>query len=72
MSKLQKVQEAWERAAICSNRAQAAGDEESRKFFTHLRDSWIKAANRYQMSRLEEGTGSGKFPPTELGEGLPR
>jgi hypothetical protein len=65
-----KAQEAWERAAICAGRAQAARDEESRRFFTYLRNSWIKVANRYQMSRLEDG--SAHFPPAELGEGLPK
>jgi hypothetical protein len=67
-----KAQEAWERATVCSDRAQAARNEESRRFFTHLRDSWIKVANRHQMSRLEDGAGSDKYPPAELGEGLPR
>ena len=67
-----KAQEAWERAMMCSDRAQAAHNEESRRFFTHLRDSWIKVANKHQMSRLDEGADSGRFPPVELGEGLPR
>jgi hypothetical protein len=67
-----KAQEAWQRATMCSDRAEIAHNEESRRFFTHLRNSWIKVANGYQMSRMEEDSGSSKYPPAELGEGLPR
>jgi hypothetical protein len=67
-----KAREAWDRATMCSDHAQTARSVESRKFFTHLRNSWIKVANGYQMSRIDDDASSAKHPPVELGEGLPR
>ena len=41
---------AWSRAAICVDRAHAADDEETRRFFTALRDSWVRVANTCQLA----------------------
>ena len=45
---MSKAEEAFSRAAMCADQAQAAQDEERRTFFNRLRDSW--AARGQQLS----------------------
>ncbi|HEY6994243.1 MAG TPA: hypothetical protein VH397_11070 [Xanthobacteraceae bacterium] len=73
---MSKAEEAWSRAAICVDRAQAARNDETRRFFNTLRDSWVRAANNHQLAESLEadikapgpsrmrrvGTGSGARP----------
>jgi hypothetical protein len=47
---MSKAEEAWSRAAICVDRAQAARSEQTRRFFTRLRDSWVRRANSDQLA----------------------
>jgi hypothetical protein len=51
---MSKAEEAWSRAAICVDRAQTARSEETRRFFTRLRDSWVRQANSYQLAESLE------------------
>jgi hypothetical protein len=51
---MSKSDEAWSRAAICVDRAQAARSEETRRFFTRLRDSWVRRANSDQLAESLE------------------
>jgi hypothetical protein len=51
---MSKAQEALSRAAICVDRAQGARSEETRRFFTSLRDSWLRRANSYQLAESLE------------------
>jgi hypothetical protein len=51
---MSKSEEAWSRAAICVDRAQAARSEETRRFFTRLRDSWVRRANSDQLAESLE------------------
>jgi hypothetical protein len=37
-----------QKAAECAARAEEAADEETRELFIRFRNSWIKAANRYE------------------------
>jgi hypothetical protein len=37
-----------QKAAECAARAEEAADEETRELFIGFRNSWIKAANRYE------------------------
>ena len=41
---MSKAEEAFSRAAMCADQAQAAQDEERRTFFNRLRDSWLRVA----------------------------
>ena len=43
---MSKAEEAFSRAAMCADQAQAAQDEEWRTFFKRLRDSWVRVANQ--------------------------
>lgn len=52
---MSKTEEAWSRAALCADRAHAAHDEETRRFFNKLRDSWVQVANNYQLAESIEG-----------------
>jgi hypothetical protein len=52
---MSKTEEAWSRAAMCADRAHAAHDEETRRFFNKLRDSWVQVANNYQLAESIEG-----------------
>jgi hypothetical protein len=47
---MSKAEEAFSRAAMCADQAQAAQDEERRTFFNRLRDSWVRVANNYQIA----------------------
>lgn len=47
---MSKAEEAWSRAAMCASSAQTARDEETRRFFSRLRDSWVRVANNYQLA----------------------
>jgi hypothetical protein len=47
---MSKAEEAFSRAAMCADQAQAARDEERRTFFNRLRDSWVRVANNYQIA----------------------
>jgi hypothetical protein len=51
---MSKAEEAWSRAAICVDRAQGARSEETRRFFTRLRDSWVRQANSHQLAESLE------------------
>jgi len=51
---MSKAEEAWSRAAICVDRVQGARSEETRRFFTRLRDSWVRQANSYQLAESLE------------------
>ena len=51
---MSKAQEAWSRAAICVDRAQAADSEETRRFFNRLRDSWVRVGNAHQLAESLE------------------
>jgi hypothetical protein len=51
---MSKAEEAWSRAAICIDRAQAARSDETRRFFNKLRDSWVRAANTHQLAESLE------------------
>ena len=51
---MSKTEEAWSRAAMCADRAHAAHDEETRRFFNKLRDSWVQVANNYQLAESIE------------------
>lgn len=51
---MSKAEEAWSRAAMCVDRAQTARSEETRRFFTRLRDSWVRQANSYQLAESLE------------------
>jgi hypothetical protein len=51
---MSKAEEAWSRAAICVDRAQAAHSDETRRFFNKLRDSWVRAANNHQLAESLE------------------
>lgn len=51
---MSKAEEAWSRAAICVNRAHAARNDETRRFFNMLRDSWVRAANNHQLAESLE------------------
>jgi hypothetical protein len=46
--------EAWERAAACARRAEAAENDEARHFFMRLRNSYIRLANGYSIAHLPE------------------
>jgi hypothetical protein len=46
---MSKAREAWSRAAICVDRAQAADSQETRRFFNRLRDSWVRVGNAHQL-----------------------
>ena len=39
----------WRKASDCAARAGRASDDETRKFFIRLRDSWIGVANRHGL-----------------------
>jgi hypothetical protein len=39
----------WRKAADCAARAGQASDDETRKFYIRLRDSWIGVANRHGL-----------------------
>jgi len=51
---MSKAREAWSRAAICVDRAQAADSEETRRFFNRLRDSWVRVGNAHQLAESLE------------------
>jgi hypothetical protein len=64
--------QAFQRAALYSDRARTATSEETRAFFTRMRNSWIRTANSQQMNwPLEIAPRSTLLPPSETGEGLP-
>ena len=44
---MSKAEEAFSRAAMCADQAQAAQDEEWRTFFKRLRDSWVRVPAAY-------------------------
>jgi hypothetical protein len=46
--------EAWERAAACARRVEAADNDEARHFFMRLRNSYIRIANGYSIAHLPE------------------
>ena len=52
---MSKAEEAWSRAAMCASSAQAARDEETRRFFSKLRDSWVRGANNCQLAESLAG-----------------
>jgi hypothetical protein len=68
---MSKAQEAWERAAKYSERAQVTTDEETRQLFTYLRNRWIKVANGSQVAAMYDPVGLPENAPVEKGEGLP-
>jgi protein-disulfide isomerase len=55
---MSKAQEAWERAAICGDRARAATDEHTRSFFNKLRNSWIRVAHNHQLAEYLDANGA--------------
>ena len=60
---MSKAEEAFSRAAMCADQAQAAQDEEWRTFFKRLRDSWVRVANNYQIA---ESLAADDAPPRTL------
>jgi hypothetical protein len=61
---MSKAEEAFSRAAMCADQAQAAQDEEWRTFFKRLRDSWVRVANNYQIA---ESLAADDAPPRPVG-----
>jgi hypothetical protein len=61
---MSKAEEAFSRAAMCADQAQAAQDEERRTFFKRLRDSWVRVANNYQIA---ESLAADDAPPRPAG-----
>ena len=61
---MSKAEEAFSRAAMCADQAQAAQDEEWRTFFNRLRDSWVRVANNYQIA---ESLAADDAPPRPAG-----
>jgi hypothetical protein len=61
---MSKAEEAFSRAAMCADQAQAAQDEEWRTFFKRLRDSWVRVANNYQIA---ESLAADDAPPRPAG-----
>jgi hypothetical protein len=59
---MSKTEEAWSRAALCADRAHAAHDDETRRFFNKLRDSWVQVANNCQLAESIEGEGEVPAP----------
>ena len=49
-------------AAECTRRAEETTDPEVRLFFHRMRDNWMRAAHRHEMS---EEAGSGLTPPRD-------
>jgi hypothetical protein len=66
---MSKAKEAWSRAAICVDRAQAARSEETRRFFTRLRDSWVRQANSCQLAESLEAEIAAPRPPKRVRRG---
>jgi hypothetical protein len=64
---MSKAQEAWERAAICGDRARAATDEDTRSFFNKLRNSWIRVAHNHQLAEYLDTNGATKEAGTPPG-----
>ena len=48
---MSKAEEAFSRAAMCADQAQAAQDEERRTFFNRLWDSWLRVGPTTIRSR---------------------
>jgi hypothetical protein len=48
-----------QKAAECAARAEEAADEETRELFIRFRNSWIKAANRYESLGPASSSGIG-------------
>jgi hypothetical protein len=67
---MSKAEEAWSRAAICVDRAQSASSDETRRFFTKLRDSWVRAANTHQLAESLEADIEAPRPDGRRGIGI--
>jgi hypothetical protein len=50
----EKIGYCRQQAAECAARAQEAADEDTRELFLRFRDSWLKAAKRYESSFAPE------------------
>ena len=61
---MSKAEEAFSRAAMCADQAQAAQDEERRTFFNRLWDSWLRVAHNYQIA---ESLAADAAPPRPAG-----
>ena len=61
---MSKAEEAFSRAAMCADEAQAAQDEERRTFFNRLWDSWLRVAHNYQIA---ESLAADAAPPRPAG-----
>jgi hypothetical protein len=45
-----EVRECYQRAEVCARRAQTAFDEETRRDFRALEESWLKLAHSYEFA----------------------
>jgi hypothetical protein len=53
----------WRQAADCAARAGQASDDETRRFFIRLRDSWISVGNRHGLIEwLDDAADIGRSP----------
>jgi hypothetical protein len=66
-----KSDQAFQRATFYADRARKATSEETRAFFTRMRNSWIRTANSEQMNWPLEITPRSALLPAETGEALP-
>jgi hypothetical protein len=55
----------WRQAADCAARAGQASDDDTRRFFIRLRDSWIGVANRHGLIEwLDDAADNRRSPAT--------